>query len=144
MRKIKVGLYCYVTAGILTELFYKCLLSSPAPSIKKLYKFLIMPLTSKKLTGHNGFGSSVRASMRASIRNMHAISYEPCLLGFWNLYMDSSWKNSWPVLFFLSELSPFLELRPFEKIRMKSCHQDIKKSTWARGLKLCQLTRDDE
>ena len=80
MRQMKVGLYCYVTVGILTELFYKSLLSSPAPSIKKLYKFLIMPPTLKKLTGHtgNGFGSSVRAS----VRNMHAISNEPCLLGF--------------------------------------------------------------
>ena len=29
--------------------------------------------------------------------------------------------------FFLSELSPFLELCPFEKIRMKSCQQDILK-----------------
>ena len=42
MRKVKVGLYCYLTAGILAEWFYKCLLSSPAPSIKKLYKFLIL------------------------------------------------------------------------------------------------------
>ena len=35
--------------------------------------------------------------------------------------MDSSWKNSCPVIFFLSELSPFLELCPFEKIGIKSC-----------------------
>ena len=35
--------------------------------------------------------------------------------------------------FFLSELSPFLELCPFEKIRMKSCQQDISKSIWVRG-----------
>ena len=42
MRKVKLGLYCYLTAGILTELFYECLLSSPPPSIKKLYKFLIL------------------------------------------------------------------------------------------------------
>ena len=73
---------------------------------------------------------------------MHAISYEPCMLGFW--YMGSSWKNSWPVFCFLSELSPFLELCPFEKIRMKSCQQDISKSIWARGLKLGQLIGDDE
>ena len=30
-----------------------------------------------------------------------------------------------PCYFFLSELSPFLELCPCEKIRMKSCQQDI-------------------
>ena len=40
MRKVKVGLYCYLTAGIFTEPFYKCFLSSPPPSIKKSYKFL--------------------------------------------------------------------------------------------------------
>ena len=62
---------------------------------------------------------------------MHAISYEPCMLAD-------------PYFFFLSELSPFLELCLFEKIRMKSCQQDISKSIWARGLKLGQLIRDDE
>ena len=46
--------------------------------------------------------------------------------------------------FFLSELSPYLELCPFEKIRMKSCQQDISKSIWAKGLKLGQLIGDDE
>ena len=78
---------------------------------------------------------------------MHVISCEPCMLGFWNFiyYKDSSWNNSWSIFFFffLSELSPFLELCPFEKIRMKSCQQDISKRIWA-GLKLGQLIRDDE
>ena len=46
--------------------------------------------------------------------------------------------------FFLSEFPPFLELCPFEEIRMKSCQQDISKSIWARGLKLGQLIGDDE
>ena len=58
--------------------------------------------------------------------------------------MDSSRKNNWPVFFYLSELSPFLELYPFEKIWTKSCQQDILKSIWARGLKLGQLIGDDE
>ena len=53
-------------------------------------------------------------------------------------------KNNWPVFFYLSELSPFLELYPFEKIWTKSCQQDILKSIWARGLKLGQLIGDDE
>ena len=48
------------------------------------------------------------------------------------------------LIFFLSELPPFLELCPFENIRMKSCQQDISKSIWARGLKLVHLIRDDE
>ena len=46
--------------------------------------------------------------------------------------------------FFLFELPPFLELCPFEKIRMNSCQQNISKSIWARGLKLGQLIGDDE
>ena len=41
MKKVKVGLYWYLTAGNLTERFYKCLLSSPPPN-KKLYKFHIL------------------------------------------------------------------------------------------------------
>ena len=39
---------------------------------------------------------------------MHAISYELCALGFWNfIYMDSSWKRSWPVFFFFLSYLPF-------------------------------------
>ena len=53
-------------------------------------------------------------------------------------------KTADPIFFFLSELSPFLELCPFEKIRMISCQQDISKRIWARGLKLGQLIGDDE
>ena len=75
---------------------------------------------------------------------MHAITYEPCIRGFEISYMDSSWKISWPEFFFLSELSPFLELFSIEKIRIKSCQQDISKNIWARGLKLGQLIGDDE
>ena len=44
-----------------------------------------------------------------------------------------------PYFFFLTELSPVLELCPFEKIRMKSFQQDISKSILARSLKLGQL-----
>ena len=56
---------------------------------------------------------------------MHAISYEPCMLGFWNfIYGFLMEKYLTHVFFFLSELSPFLELCPFEKFWMKSdaCH----------------------
>ena len=49
------------------------------------------------------------------------------MLGFEISYIDSTWKNSLPVFIFLSELSPFLELCPFEKIKTKSCQQNIKK-----------------
>ena len=49
--------------------------------------------------------------------------------------MDSSWKNSWCIFFSLLELSLFLELCPFEKIRMKSDAYDILRTVHARVLK---------
>ena len=39
---------------------------------------MIMPPTSKKLTGHIDFGLCVHVF----VRNVHAICYEPCILGF--------------------------------------------------------------
>ena len=68
---------------------------------------------------------------------MHAISYEPCMLGFWNFIYRFLMEKIWPVLFsFLFKLSPFMEFCPFEKIRVKSWQQDISKSiqeleTWS-------------
>ena len=69
-----------------------------------------MPPTSKKLTGHIGF-TSVSLS-----KTLHARVLK---LPIWIPHG----KNS-STLFFLSELSPFLELCPFEKIRIKFyvCH----------------------
>ena len=59
--------------------------------------------------------------------------------------MDSSCKKKLTCISFLSELSPFLELCPFEKIRMKSCQEDLSKSIGAGSLKkLGQLIGDDE
>ena len=75
---------------------------------------------------------------------MHAISYEPRMVGFWNFIYGFLMEKKLTHVFFLSELSPFLELCPFEKIWTKSCQQDISKSIWARGLKLGQLIGDDE
>ena len=46
--------------------------------------------------------------------------------------------------FFLVWLISLSGVMPFEKIRMKSCQQDISKSIWARGLKLGQLIGDDK
>ena len=51
-----------------------------------------------------------------------SVHQELCMLGFWNFYMDSSWKNSWHTFFFLSELSPFLELCLFEKSEWNLMH----------------------
>ena len=45
--------------------------------------------------------------------------------------------------FFLSELSPFLELCPFEKIRNNISARYLEK-IWPRSLKLGQLIEDDE
>ena len=60
---------------------------------------------------------------------MHAISYESSMLArvlkFYIWIAHGKIADSYS---FLSELSPFLELWPFEKIRMKSCQQDNSKS----------------
>ena len=41
--------------------------------------------TFEDVEGHIGFGVSVRACVRSWHFLMHAVSYEPCMLGFWNL-----------------------------------------------------------
>ena len=58
--------------------------------------------------------------------------------------MDSSSKNSLPVFFFLSELSPLAELCPFEGLKVQICKHDISKTITARSFKLGQLIEDDE
>ena len=58
--------------------------------------------------------------------------------------MDSSSKNSLPVFFFLSELSPLDELCPFEDLKVKIFNHDISKTITARSFKLGQLIEDDE
>ena len=68
-----------------------------------------MPPTSKKLKGYVGYGLSMRASVHSS-RSMHASVLK---FHIW-IPMEKY------LFFFLSELSPFLELCPFENIRMKS------------------------
>ena len=102
MRKVKAGLYCYLTAGILTECFYKCLLSNPPPSIKKFYKFLSMPPISN---GANWF-RVVRLSMQQSVRQ------KPCILEFWNfIYGFLMEKYLTHVFLSLSELLAHLSQR---------------------------------
>ena len=64
--------------------------------------------------------------------------------GFEISYMDSSSKNSLPVFFFLSELSPLAELCPFEGLKVQICNHDISKTITARSFKLGQLIEDDE
>ena len=61
----------------------------------------------------------VRACVRPCI-----LSSKTCMLGFWNFIYGFHMKKYLTHIFFLSELSPFLELCPFEKTRMKSdaCH----------------------
>ena len=53
-------------------------------------------------------------------------------------------KNSLPVFFFLSELSPLAELCPFEGLKVQICNHDISKTITARNFKLGQLIKDDE
>ena len=58
--------------------------------------------------------------------------------------MDSSSKNSLPIFFFLSELSPLAELCPFEGLKVQMCNHDISKIITVRSLNLGQLIEDDE
>ena len=115
----------------------------------------IMPPTSKKLIGHIRFGLCVHPSIRS--RTVHAR-----VLKF-HIWIPHG-KIFDTCFIFLSEFSPFLELCPFEKIRMKSdachilwtvharvlkfhiwiCQQDISNIIWARGLKLSQMIGNDE
>ena len=68
---------------------------------------LIMPQTSKKLTGHIGFGLPVHASIRS--RTVHAR-----VLKF-HIWIPHGKIFDTP-FFFLVRVSSFLELCPFEKI----------------------------
>ena len=77
---------------------------------------VIMPPTSKKLQEHIGFGLSVHACIYLS-KTVHAR-----VLKF-HVWIPHG-KIVDTLFFFLSELSPFLKLCPFEKIKTKSdaCH----------------------
>ena len=55
--------------------------------------------------------------------------------------MDSLWKK-W-LIFFLSKLSPFLDLYPFKRIKNNISARYLEK-IWPRSLKLGQLIDDDE
>ena len=63
------------------------------------------------------------------------------MLGFWN-FIYGFFMKKW-LIFFLSELSPFLDLYPFEKIRNNISARYLEK-IWPRSLKLGQLIEDDE
>ena len=72
--------------------------------------------------------SGVMSLWKSEWNLMHAISYEPCVLGFWHFIFGFLMENSWPV-FFLVRVISLSEVMPFwKKIRMKSCEQDISKS----------------
>ena len=86
--------------------------------------------------GHIAFGLWFRASV---------LLFDACLI-LWTLHARVLNFHVWiphgkiaDTIFFLSELSPFLELCPIEIVRMKSCQQVILKSIGARGLKLGPL-----
>ena len=90
-----------------------------------------MPPTSKKLRENIGFGLSVRPAGRPCVRLSKTVHARVLKFHIWiphGKIVDARFS-------FLSELSPFLELCPFENIRMKSdaCH--ILRTMHARVLK---------
>ena len=94
---------------------------------KTLSNCVFMPPTSKELREHIGFGLCFRPSVRSS-KTVHARVLKFHIWIPHGKIVDARF-------FFLSELSLFLELCPFEKIRMKSdaCH--ILRTVHARVLK---------
>ena len=84
----------------------------------------VMPPTSKKLREHIGFGMSVRACMLACVRLCVCSSKMVHARVLKVLIWIPHGNIVGTCFFFLSELSPFLELCPFEKIKTKSdaCH----------------------
>ena len=70
----------------------------------------VMPPTSNKLTGHTGFGLSERACVRACVR----VSVCSSRTVHARVLKFHIWIPHGKIVF-LSELSPFLDLCPFEK-----------------------------
>ena len=99
----------------------------------------IMPPTSKKLRGHIGFVLSVRAPVHPYFRSshflMHAISNEPCMLGFWNFIYAFLMEKQLTHIFSCPSYLPFWSYSPFEKIGMKSDTSHILWTVHARVLK---------
>ena len=96
-KVVDIGLTQGLTKTRINEMVEKCVC-------------ICMPPTSKKLQEHIGFGLSVRPCVHPSV------CQKPCMLGFWNFIYAFLMEKYLTHIFFLSELSPFLELWPFEKI----------------------------
>ena len=79
----------------------------------------IMPPTSKKLRGHIGFVLSVRAPVHPCFRSshflMHAISNEPCMLGFWNFIYAFLMEKQLTHIFSCPSYLPFWSYSPLKK-----------------------------
>ena len=88
---------------------------------KHLVTSVIMPLTSKKLTGHIGFGLSVRQ--------------KPCILRFWNFIYGFLMEKYLAHIFSCLSYLPFWSYVPLKKIRMKSVARHILWTVHARVLK---------
>ena len=80
----------------------------------KVAKSVIMPPTTKKFTGHIGFGLCVGPS----------VHQEPCMLGFWNFIWIPHGKIFDTRFFSCLSYLPFRSYAALNKIRMKSdtCH----------------------
>ena len=86
----------------------------------------IVPPTSKKLTGHIGLGLCVRPSMHPSVRasgRSRTVHARVLKFYIWIRHV----KIFDTRFFFLSELSPFLELCPFKKTKKKKNKKTNKK-----------------
>ena len=83
---------------------------------------------------------SACASMCASVRPLKKIQARVLKFHIW----IPRQKNSLPIFFFLSKLSPLAQLCPFEGLKVQICNHNISKTITARSFKLGQLIEDDE
>ena len=84
---------------------------------------LIMPPTSKKLTGHIGFVLCVRASVRPSVRSSRTVHARVLKFHIWIRHgkiADTRFLFLLLLFIFLVRVISLPELCPFEKLRMKS------------------------
>ena len=112
-------LFAIPSASFYALLYSKATLLCPRSQLRRSWRCILL---------------SGCSPVRSSQFFMHAISYELCMLGFWNFVYGFFMEKSLTPYFF--SLCSFLKLCPIEKIGMKSCQQDISKSIWARAWNL--------
>ena len=77
MGKMKIGIYCYFIADILTKKFYKCLLSGPLPNIILFVQISIwlVVVANKRLNLRKKIFKNQLGMKIKRYRNFHSIRF---------------------------------------------------------------------